>query len=116
MISFKEYIGHLNESDSHLSVHDLAAKHGLVLKKGGKSIEDFPYTKEIGDEFKKHGHELNFNSKKGHFDVSSSDDRDVAKRKEDMERARLSTGFSKDGKRRTQQNVGGGHSVNGLKG
>lgn len=108
MKSFAEFI-------SESTVHELAAKHGLKVKNNGKAIHDFDYNDEIGNEFKQHGYTLNWNSKKNHFDVSSDKDKEEQRKKEEAERDRKERGFSSTGKRRTQTNVGGGHSVTGIK-
>lgn len=110
MKSFFEFI-----AEETLDIHQLAAKHGLKVKNKGKAIHDFNYTNEIADDFKQNGHHLNWNQKKNHFDVTSTHDKE-AQEKEDAARSdRKQLGFSSTGKRRTQTNVGGGHSANGIK-
>ena len=94
------------------TVHELAAKHGLVASKNGKSIKAFDYKDHIGDDFEAHGYDLHFNQRKGHFDVINKAE---AKKKDDLIRSRKMSGFNASGTRRTSANVGGGRSVNGIK-
>lgn len=100
---------------SESTVHELASKHGLTVKDNGKAIHDFNYNDEIGDEFKQHGYTLNWNPKKNHFDVISDRDKEEQRKKEEIEYDRKVRGFNSTGKRRTQMNIGGGYSVNGIK-
>ena len=98
-----------------LTVKELAAKHGLTVKAAGKAIADFAYNDEIANDFKANGFELRFNSKKNHFDVISDDAKTASEKDAQLRAARVAAGFNASGTARTTANVGGGHSVNGIK-
>jgi hypothetical protein len=93
----------------------LVDKHKLKLKPNGKAIEDFNYTDVIGNEFKEAGYELNYNNKKNHFDITSNVEAKAKEQKQKIIDARRASGFNDSGTARTSANVGGGHSVNGIK-
>jgi hypothetical protein len=101
--------------EEKLSLAELVAKHKLTLKPSGKAIEDFAFTDAIGKEFAENGFELNYNNKKNHFDITTDKQAQDFAKKQEMIDARKSSGFNAAGTRRTSANVGGGHSVNGIK-
>jgi hypothetical protein len=96
----------LNEAVDQI-LKSLVDKHNLKLKPNGKAVEDFNYTEDIGKEFKEAGYELNYNSKKNHFDITSNTDAKAKEQKQKMIDARRASGFNDSGTARTSANVGG---------
>ena len=101
--------------EENLSLQALAAKYNLKLKQNGKAIEEFEFNSQIEKDFAENGFMLNFNNKKNHFDVISDKSAAEAAKKQELIAARKEQGFNASGTRRTFANVGGGHSVNGIK-
>lgn len=52
-----------------VSLFDLVKSFGLSINKAGTSIDDFDFTEDHNDAFRKIGYELVYNAKKNNFSV-----------------------------------------------